>query len=91
MTLMLDDSLDLLPLPENWRDSALCREVGADLFFADHGGGDATRSAKRVCGMCPVVDQCREEALANGEPYGVWGGLTERERRDILRKRRFVW
>ncbi len=47
--------------------------------------------AKQVCRGCPVLEQCRRHALAVQEPYGVWGGLSEGERNDIIRGRRTIW
>ena len=62
----------------DWQESALCRGEDADLFFPERGSpGD---SAKRVCVNCNVRLDCLEYALANSERYGIWGGLTERER-----------
>lgn len=57
-----------------------------DLFFPGVGGSKA-RVAKRLCATCPVEDQCREWALANREPLGVWGGTSVRDRRKILQER----
>lgn len=87
---MIVDSLGLLPLPERWRDSALCSEVDPELFFAGVGDASQVLDAKRICNMCPVIAPCRAEALENAEPHGVWGGLSAGERHNILRNRRFV-
>ena len=73
--------------PLAWQDKALCAQVGfgEDLWFPEKGG--STIEAKRTCRSCEVRDECLEYALDNDERFGVWGGLSERERRHILRKR----
>jgi WhiB family redox-sensing transcriptional regulator len=73
---------------EPWVDQALCAQVDAEMFFPEPCGGvKAVRQAKRVCGSCPVREQCLEYALAHGERFGVWGGASERERRQMKRER----
>jgi WhiB family redox-sensing transcriptional regulator len=68
----------------DWQSRALCRGAEPDLFFPERGSpGD---SAKRVCVNCEVRLDCLEYALANSERYGVWGGLTERERTRLRRQ-----
>ena len=69
----------------SWQDYANCLGVDPDLFFPERGA--STREAKEVCRGCVVRDQCLEYALANGEKFGIWGGLSERERRRIRRQR----
>jgi hypothetical protein len=64
---------------------ALCAQADPDAFFPDKGG--PTRQAKRVCANCEHRVECLEYALATRERFGVWGGLSERERRPILRER----
>ncbi len=64
-----------------WRDSALCAEVDPEIFFPDK--GESTRPTKRVCAGCEVRAECLQEALDRGERFGVWGGLSERERRTL--------
>ncbi|WP_033218025.1 WhiB family transcriptional regulator [Kitasatospora phosalacinea] len=76
-----------------WHNSAACRSDEAGLFFAPSKEPTAARlareeQAKRVCARCPVLLECREHALAQPEPYGVWGGLTAAERRVVLTRRR---
>lgn len=71
----------------DWRDSAACRDEDPELFYPVGSTGPALlqiAEAKAVCRRCPVLDECRAWALANREPYGVWGGLSEDERRVIL-------
>ncbi|MFE0132696.1 WhiB family transcriptional regulator [Streptomyces sp. NPDC059037] len=76
-----------------WHTEAVCRRDEAGLFFAPSKEPTASRlsreeAAKRVCGGCPVMVECREHALLQPEPYGVWGGLTAAERRVVLARRR---
>ncbi|MGY1605279.1 WhiB family transcriptional regulator [Geodermatophilus sp. SYSU D00815] len=71
---------------ESWRLDALCAETDPEAFFPEKGG--STREAKRVCAGCPVRLQCLEFALGNDERFGIWGGLSERERRRIRMQRR---
>ena len=71
---------------ESWRSDALCAETDPEAFFAEKGG--STREAKRVCVGCDVRAECLEYALANDERFGIWGGLSERERRRIRLARR---
>ena len=67
----------------DWWRSAACQEADPELFFPvtqyGPGAGDTAR-AKAVCAACPVRRQCLQYALATGQMYGVWGGLTESER-----------
>ncbi len=84
-----------LPLPVtrvwDWQMRAACRDLDSELFFhpANERGPVATardRAAKVVCAGCPVMEECRGHALEVHEPYGVWGGLTARERETVLRR-----
>jgi WhiB family transcriptional regulator, redox-sensing transcriptional regulator len=68
----------------SWMDEALCAETDPEAFFPERGG--STREAKRVCNGCPVRAECLEYALTNDERFGVWGGLSERERRRLRRR-----
>jgi WhiB family redox-sensing transcriptional regulator len=65
---------------------ALCAQTDPEAFFPDK--GESTRPAKKVCAACPVRPPCLDWALATREPHGVWGGLSERERRGLLAGRR---
>lgn len=67
--------------PADWRPLAACRGMGPGLFVV--GRGEPCVQAKAVCAECPVREPCLEEAIANGERFGVWGGLSERERRRL--------
>lgn len=69
---------------ENWASRATCAAAAPDDLFAK---GAAQQSAKTICQRCPVVAECLADALDNHTEYGVWGGMTERERRALLRRR----
>lgn len=73
-------------LAGDWALDAACRGMDPELWFAER--GDSTREAKEVCRTCPVRLECREYAMTNGEKWGVWGGLSERERRRMRSTRR---
>lgn len=72
----------------DWKSKANCMGVDPDLFFPER--GMSTREAKEVCRGCVVQEDCLEYALANGEKFGIWGGVSERERRRIRRARALV-
>lgn len=67
-----------------WQSDSLCAQTDPEAFFPEKGG--STRDAKKICSSCEVRSQCLEYALENDERFGIWGGLSERERRK-LRKR----
>ena len=72
-----------------WQFRAACRDTDRDLFFAPPGERGLRRefrvtAAKRVCASCPVLDECRDFALRTAQEYGVWGGLAEEERAQLL-------
>jgi WhiB family redox-sensing transcriptional regulator len=67
-----------------WRDLALCAETDPEAFFPEKGG--STREAKKVCGGCEVRRECLEYALASDQRFGIWGGMSERERRKLKRR-----
>ncbi|MCV7353254.1 WhiB family transcriptional regulator [Mycobacterium parmense] len=73
------------PAPEHnsWAAEALCRTTDPDNLFVQ---GADQRKAAAICRRCPVVAECGAEALDNRVEYGVWGGMTERERRAVLKK-----
>lgn len=68
----------------DWRVNASCREQDPDGLFVR---GKEQRKAKMVCIACPVRTECLAEALDGRIEFGVWGGMTERERRALLRRR----
>lgn len=69
--------------PLSWASGAKCLQAEPETFFPEKGG--STREAKRICGQCAVKRECLEYALANDERFGIWGGLSERERRKLKR------
>ena len=76
-----------------WQLHAACRGLDTETFFHpdnERGPRRANReaAAKAVCARCPVREACAEHALRVREPYGIWGGLSETERDDILAGRR---
>jgi hypothetical protein len=74
----------------DWRDEAVCRNEDPELFFPAGSTGpyrDQIEEAKAVCRRCPVIDACGRWALDTGQDTGIWGGLSEAERRTILRRR----
>ncbi len=70
--------------PQNWAAAGACATANPDELFVS---GKAQHNAKAVCRHCPVILQCLADALDNRCEFGVWGGLTERERRALLRQR----
>ena len=69
---------------QSWQEQALCAETDPEAFFHEKGG--STREAKKICTGCEVKAQCLEYALSNDERFGIWGGLSERERRRLRRR-----
>ena len=72
-----------------WQLSGACRDEDPKLFFHPEGERGPTRearegAAKAICRRCPVIRECAAHALASREPYGVWGGMTESEREQLL-------
>jgi len=73
-----------------WQNRAACLSEDPDLFFPIGSTGDAVpqiAAAKSICAACPVLAQCLDFALEARQDYGVWGGLTEDERRSLRRSR----
>jgi WhiB family redox-sensing transcriptional regulator len=68
-----------------WQARANCMGVDPELFFPERGA--STREAKEVCRGCVVREDCLEYAISNGEKFGIWGGMSERERRRVRRAR----
>lgn len=72
--------------PEDcWQDQALCAQVDPELFFPEKGG--STKYAKDVCRACPVISECLEYAMDRNERYGIYGGMSERDRRRLKWRR----
>lgn len=76
------------PRAADWRDSAACRSEDPEMFYPS---GRSARGlvvhAQSVCAVCPVVEACGRWALETGEQWGIWGGMSENRRRQILRRR----
>jgi WhiB family transcriptional regulator, redox-sensing transcriptional regulator len=70
--------------PQRWQERALCAQVDPELFFPEKGG--STRDAKNICAQCEVRDECLGDALENDERFGIWGGMSERERRRLKQR-----
>lgn len=73
--------------PEAWKQHAECRGMNPDLFLPPRGDNRALAAAKTVCGRCPVRQECLDYALDMNERTGVWGGTSERQRREMRRDR----
>jgi WhiB family redox-sensing transcriptional regulator len=78
------ETFDGFTMPEPWVQDALCAQTDPEAFFPDKGG--STHDAKAVCASCDVVAECLAYALRNDERFGIWGGLSERERRKLNQK-----
>lgn len=68
----------------SWQERSLCAQTDPEAFFPEKGG--STREAKKVCVGCDVRVECLEYALAKDERFGIWGGLSERERRKLKKR-----
>ena len=71
-----------------WMRHGLCAQTDPEVFFPDK--GESARPPKSVCAVCPVRSECLEYALERNERFGVWGGLSERERRRVRAQRTAV-
>jgi WhiB family redox-sensing transcriptional regulator len=82
----LTGDFDLLfdAIEQDWQEQALCAQTDPEAFFPEKGG--STREAKRICKACGVRDECLEYALEHDERFGIWGGLSERERRRLKKR-----
>ena len=74
----------LIPTP--WMDNAACADADPDLFFVDV--GESADEAKAICSRCPVQTDCLDFALASHERFGIWGGMSSRQRRVEARRRK---
>ncbi|GGS00227.1 transcriptional regulator WhiB [Streptomyces aureoverticillatus] len=68
-----------------WQEQALCAQTGPDFFFPEP--GSSVREAKRICRLCDMRQTCLAYALDNDERFGVWGGLSEKERQSLRQGR----
>ncbi|WP_410506894.1 WhiB family transcriptional regulator [[Mycobacterium] appelbergii] len=83
---LVPEQIDVAPATEEddqWQERALCAQTDPEAFFPEKGG--STREAKRICQGCEVKNACLDYALAHDERFGIWGGLSERERRRLKR------
>lgn len=78
-----DEGIDM-----SWQDFANCRGADPDLFFPERGA--STRVAKSICRECQVREECLEFAIVSSEKFGIWGAMSERERRKIRRERQIT-
>ncbi len=88
---MLVDLLEVLQtggLDMAWQDLAACRGADPDLFFPERGA--STRTAKGICRECQVRAECLEFAIVSSEKFGIWGMMSERERRKIRKERQIA-
>lgn len=77
----------------SWHPLGRCKVEDDAVFFHPHGARDTPKrereeAAKAICATCPLAQRCRDQARANREPYGVWGGESEEERAAWLREQR---
>jgi len=70
--------------PAQWTGASLCSQVDPEVWFPELGG--SVKSAKRICNRCPVRPQCLDQALERDEEFGVWGGMSPRDRRSLKRR-----
>jgi WhiB family transcriptional regulator, redox-sensing transcriptional regulator len=83
---LADGGFGLVPLgpDEAWQEFALCAQTDPEAFFPEKGG--SSREAKKVCANCEVRFECLEYALEHDIRWGIWGGLSERERCRLKRE-----
>ncbi|GHE52421.1 WhiB family transcriptional regulator [Streptomyces longispororuber] len=68
-----------------WQEQALCAQTGPEFFFPEP--GSSVREAKNICRLCDMRTACLAYALDNDERFGVWGGLSEKERQNLRREK----
>lgn len=73
----------LVGLVPEWMSEGICAQIDAEEWFPEKGG--SSRAAQAVCATCPVRTQCLQYAVDNSERFGIWGGLTEGQRRKLRR------
>lgn len=70
-----------------WQIGGICRNMDPEFFFPEGKAmSNQARVAKRICLECPIMRECRNWALSRGEEFGVWGGLSEKDRRGIWKQ-----
>lgn len=80
-----DQILAIIPRELEWQLDGVCNQTDPEIFYPEKGG--SVLEPKGVCAGCPVRETCLEYALARDEPFGIWGGMSERERRREKRRR----
>ncbi|MFF2039012.1 WhiB family transcriptional regulator [Kitasatospora sp. NPDC058170] len=80
--------VEILPAPGGGLPGAACTGVDPDLFFPADDDEFSERRARQICAGCPVRERCLALAIKRGEPYGIFGGLDETERRALAQRRR---
>ncbi len=92
---MVSRVLEVELAASDWQVAGACRDVDEELFFGPAHSVEErmekarrVREAKQVCEGCPVRELCRDYALENEEEFGVWGGLSEPERWELINARR---
>lgn len=90
MTIVLKKELQVADTEADlaWKKQANCLGIDPELFYPER--GVSSSNAKSVCKGCVVKEECLEFALRNGEKFGIWGGMSERERRILRRERRIA-
>lgn len=78
--------IDLPPRP-GWMAHAVCRGADTDRIFYP-ARGESLAEARAFCARCPVREECLEYALANGDHFGIWGGSSDKQRRQMRRERK---
>jgi WhiB family redox-sensing transcriptional regulator len=71
-----------------WTDMALCQQVDPEMFFPNKGDKETARDAQRVCKQCPVMAECLDHAIATNPLFGIWGGMSFKQRQAERRRRR---
>lgn len=75
-------------MSNGWMSRAVCAETDPDMWFGEEGNYQSSIQAKKICQTCPVIEQCGEYAIRGNIIYGVWGGMTLRERQAAKRRMR---
>ena len=84
--------MDTFDSIEEWQEQGLCRGYDNIVFFGDEGESELEKQgretrAKAICKTCPVLEPCLEFAMETNQKYGIWGGLTAKERASLKRRR----
>lgn len=88
--LVIEIESDSAPLLPDW-SGALCASIDPELFFPEKSsGGASAKMARNICKQCPIRLKCLSYALDNAVEFGIWGGLSRNERRELLRTQRWL-